>query len=82
MARDDWERLIDRYADGRPICNCRQAYYSPTGHGIVNGVERTDILDCEYGCSANQISAKRYIATRVLQDPSVSPAQPDQQDKP
>src|SRR3990167_9185854 len=32
-----FERLVQRYADGRPICNCRRAYYSPVGTGSVNG---------------------------------------------
>lgn len=67
-----WEYLIERYADGQPICNCGQAYYSPCGQGSVledgRWVEKTGRLACKSGCSANQLSAKEYIASRVLTD--------------
>ncbi len=67
MGTKYWQELVKRYANGRPICNCGDAYYSPCGSGIDStGRERTDILDCEYGCSTNQISAKEDIAKRVL----------------
>lgn len=67
-----WQQLIQQYADGRPICNCGEAYYTPCGKGLVNEggktVRKTDMLACAYGCSANQIFAKEDIARRVLQD--------------
>jgi len=63
----DFERLIQRYADGKPICNCGQAYYTPCGVGIDGkGSRRTDMLTCAYGCSANQNDAKNYVAARVV----------------
>jgi hypothetical protein len=68
MKKSAWEQLIEMHADGRPICNCGEAYYSPCGVGIdKNGNHRTDMLTCQYGCSANLIEAKEYIAKRVLQ---------------
>lgn len=63
--RNAWERLIQRYADGRPICNCGNAYYTPCGKGTVNGERRTDMLACANGCQANQYSVKFEIADRV-----------------
>jgi hypothetical protein len=62
----DWEILVERYAEGRPICNCRQAYYSPCGEGIVNGERRSDLLVCKHGCSANQLDARDHVAKCVL----------------
>jgi hypothetical protein len=62
-----WEKLIQRYADGKPICNCGQAYYEACSEGIDrNGQYRTDMLGCKHGCSSNQISAKEYIASKVI----------------
>lgn len=67
-ARTAFEKLIERYSDGRPICNCGSAYYSPCGEGIKDGERRSDLLICEYGCSANTVFAKEYIAKRVLEE--------------
>lgn len=73
---DDWKKLVKRYADGRPICNCGHAYYTPCGVGIVDGVHKTDMPDCQYGCSANQIFAKEEIASRVMAElPTDTPPQ-------
>ena len=67
-----WDKLIKRYADGRPICNCGEAYCQPVGVGAVckGGVweDITDLLVCQYGCSANQLTAKEEVATRVLEE--------------
>jgi hypothetical protein len=72
MARTAFETLIERYADGRSICNCGEAYYSNTGDGYkkVNGrlEHRTDLPICDGGCSANQIDAKEYVAERALKE--------------
>lgn len=69
MANEAWEALVAKYADGRPICNCRQAYYTPCGHGIDGtGRERTDMLACQYGCSANQLFARDEIAEKILKE--------------
>lgn len=54
--REAWQELVRRYADGRKPCNCGCAYYT----------ERDGSLFCEYGCSANQLSAREEIARRVL----------------
>lgn len=63
-----WKDLIVLYADGRPICNCGDAYYSPCGKGYKGGEYRTDLLACKHGCSANQMAARDYIAARVGRD--------------
>lgn len=52
-ARDAFELLIQRYADGREICNCSHAYYN-------------DRRVCESGCDANQLNAKIDVAEHVL----------------
>ena len=65
---DDWKTLVKRYADGRQICNCGCAYNSPVGIGISGGVRRTDLMTCEYGCSAAQIFAREYVAKKVLNE--------------
>ena len=68
----NWQKLVERYADGKPICNCRNAYTSPTGNGFAWNEEhgallyKTDLLECKHGCSANQIAAKEYIAGRII----------------
>ncbi len=59
-------RLIERYADGRTICNCRESYLSPCGHAIVNGKEVFDAPTCKHGCTTNLIQAKYYVADRVV----------------
>lgn len=68
MTINNFEKLIERYADGRQICNCRNAYYENCGHAIKGDKEVFDYPACNHGCSANQISAKEYIADRVVQD--------------
>lgn len=65
-----WKLLVQKYADGRPICNCGAAYLTPCGHGFVteNGVtvKRTDMLTCQHGCSSNCMRAQEEIAQRIL----------------
>lgn len=69
MSDKAWRELVKRYADGRQICNCDMAYYSPVGRGIdTNGVHRNDLMVCAHGCSANQCTARNEIAGRVLDD--------------
>ncbi len=69
MSRESWKKLVNHYADGKPICNCGEAYYSPCGEGIDGqGIMRADMLVCKYGCSAAQIQTKEDIATIVLAD--------------
>ncbi len=55
MSRADWQALVREHAEGRPICNCGDAYAE-----IENGHEV-----CPYGCSSNLVSAKNDIARRV-----------------
>ena len=68
MGQANFESLIERYADEREICNCGEAYLSNCGHGSKGGIERTDLPTCRSGCGANQISAKYYIAGRVMEE--------------
>lgn len=67
-----WKTLIKRYADGKIVCNCGEAYYSLCGRGGVwqdgDWVQRNDLLACEHGCSSNQLSAKEYVAKCVLSE--------------
>ena len=64
-----WKTLVKRYADGRPICNCGDAYLAPVGEGYdADGNRRTDLLVCQYGCQANQIYAKEEIAERICEE--------------
>ena len=64
-----WETLIERFAGGQPICNCRQAYYSMTGEAMVAGTR--EILKnqpvCQYGCSTNCLRARDHVARKVLE---------------
>lgn len=55
MSRHHWQELVKRYADGRKICNCGDAYADSQGM-------------CQYGCSSNLISAKHEIAEKVLRE--------------
>lgn len=68
--KEAWCELVKRYADGRSICNCRQAYYTACGHGIIQidgqWEKRTDMLVCKYGCEANLSIAKEEIGRRAL----------------
>jgi len=74
MAKEAFKELVKKYADGKPICNCGEAYLTACGVGSIWNEEkqrredRTDLLTCKAGCSAAQIDAKEYIAERVLQD--------------
>lgn len=69
-----FQKLIKRYAKGRQICNCGNAYYKNCGHGssfdskLGRWIDRDDMPTCEHGCSANQISAKEYVAEEVLKE--------------
>ena len=73
---EEWKTLVARYADGRALCNCRCAYYTPCGVGIdEQGNHRTDMLACKYGCSANEFTCRNEIAKRVLAElPAVGAA--------
>lgn len=63
-----FEKLIKRYAGSKAICNCKRAYYKNCGKGYSNGEYRTNLPICRHGCSANQISAKEYVATMALRE--------------
>jgi len=79
VSKRNWQELVKRYADGRPICNCGEAYYTPCGHGTdKEGRKRTDMLVCQYGCAANIIAAREEIAGRVIAElPPNQAAAPD-----
>lgn len=74
MARNTWETLVARYADGRPICNCGAAYYSLDGIAWRGGKQVTNYPQCKHGCTVNQIAARDDIAERVLADLPSLPA--------
>ena len=62
-----YKMLVRKYADGRKICNCGEGYLSPCACGIdEHGIDRTDMLACNYGCSANKIYTRDEIARRVV----------------
>jgi hypothetical protein len=70
MSDAAWKRLVKRYADGRTVCNCGHAYYTPCGDAFTfqDGriIGRTDkAMVCQYGCQANQYSTKLKIAAKV-----------------
>lgn len=49
-----FEGLVERFADGRKLCNCRHAYAMPNG-------------GCYAGCSTNQLRAKHEVAARAAE---------------
>lgn len=61
-----WGKLVERYADGRMICNCGHAYYSLDGEAWVGGRTINNHPHCKYGCSANAYRTKEEIAKRML----------------
>lgn len=64
---DEWQTLIKRYADGRHICNCGNAYLSPVGRGMDSkGYLRDDMLTCSGGCASNQITAREEVAEKIM----------------
>lgn len=74
---DAWIQIIAANAEGRKVCNCGDAYYSPCGEGIDRqGRHRTDIDACDGGCSSNQIKAKHEIAAKFLAGTLVAAAPP------
>ena len=73
---DAFRTLLERYADGRSLCNCGLAYYTNCGHAWIGNRKVTDRPTCKHGCSANQIMAKYYVASRALADLTASPPTP------
>lgn len=68
MSERAWKELVKRYADGRPICNCGEAWLYPCAVGIdAQGRHRTDMPACRHGCSANLIDTKYEIARRLTE---------------
>lgn len=61
-----WTRLLRRYAFGRTLCNCREAYAGKVSCW-VNGREGI-CWGCPNGCSSNQIDARNDIAKKVIFD--------------
>lgn len=71
MAKENFEKLIVRYADSRQICNCGEAYYTNSGQAYIDGQLVNNFPVCEGGCSSAQIAAKHYIAQRVAEELSL-----------
>lgn len=71
---DNWKTLVQRYADGRQVCNCGNAYYTNCGTARTlntstgEWVTTHDNPSCENGCDANKHAVKDDIARRVLAD--------------
>ena len=65
MSQTPWEELIVHCANGRAICNCRQAYADCVMR--VNG-QLVGPLICRNGCSANMIEAKEHVAQCVMSE--------------
>lgn len=61
-----WQQLVARYANGRPLCNCRCAYAATDGRYWMDGKEYNDGHYCKHGCAPNQIAAREEIARRIL----------------
>ncbi len=68
MAKTNWQMLIERYADGKPICRCGQAYYTTCGRGYSEGdwPEDPDVLPLS--CKETIFGTHEYIAERVMQE--------------
>lgn len=69
MSEHAWMKLIERYANGREICNCGCAYYAPIGsvYYTLDGKKKYhESRACQYGCQANQYAVKEDIAQHVL----------------
>lgn len=66
MSNAAYKRLVERYADGRRPCNCKEAYYSDDlGHSFdANGKVHLGQI-CQHGCSANRLTVRDQIAERV-----------------
>jgi hypothetical protein len=70
---DDWQTLVKRFANGRPICNCGDAYYSEGGTYWRGGNEHHDGLYCKGGCNAARYEARDHVAMCVLAELKVQP---------
>lgn len=62
-----FKKLIVKFADGKPICNCGEGYYKCDGKYYQNGQYHYDGKYCDNGCSLNQARAKEYVAQKCLQ---------------
>ena len=66
MDRGIWPKLIERYADGREICNCRHAYLTKCGTvTMASGEVIRNYPICKYGCQSNQTIAQEEIAKKM-----------------
>ncbi len=59
--------LLTKYANGRKLCNCRQAYETPVLCETVGG-DAVISSNCHAGCSANQIDAKYEVAEKAARE--------------
>jgi hypothetical protein len=65
---NDWQKLIEIYADGKRICNCRRAYSTLRVNGAWLGEKRVDHWACEGGCGSAQMIAQDYVAEQVVKE--------------
>ena len=63
-----WQNLIEIYADGKKICNCRRAYSTLRENGAWLGDKQIDCWVCEGGCHSAQIIAQDFVAQQILNE--------------
>jgi len=63
-----FQRLLHRYAEDKPICNCGNAYYSPCGKSWSQELGNHTTWACQYGCLTNCLNAVGYIAKCVEEE--------------
>ena len=62
---DAFTKLLLRYADGRQLCNCNEAYEGLVKAYVV-GKGYVMVPGCVHGCSTNKIDAKEEVAERLV----------------
>lgn len=71
MSEAHWRELIRRFANGRDICNCGNAYYANDGEYWLAGdpagsPPHQDGKHCKFGCQANILRARDELAEKLL----------------
>lgn len=65
-----WKALVEHFAEGKELCNCREAYYATDGEYWLSGDKTNTTYHngryCPSGCSANQYKARDEIAKKMI----------------
>jgi hypothetical protein len=61
-----WQKLIEIYANGKKICNCRRAYSTLRENGAWLDKKQIDWWVCEGGCGSAQMMAQDHVAEQIL----------------